>query len=183
MLLQKTNSLSIFLISGLLLSTGLMGCIPARTPTEEPNGENNETQAQTIQVYFLSSLEDYTELEAVNRTTDRIDIANFAIEQLIAGPTPEEEGRALLDEIEPTGESICDGADFSLNIEQNVAVLQFCRDVTRVGGVGEYARIITPVRETLMQFDTVDDIVILDSRGDCFGDMSGENICFEDLPE
>lgn len=139
----------------------------------------NERQ---IQVYFPTEGGEFTDVEPVIRTTDRVDVATFAIEQLIEGPRDAEEEQGLVNPIQLSGESVCGNQDFTISIEDNMAIVQFCRDVIR-GGVGDDARLEEAIKTTLTQFSTVDEVVLLDKNGNCLIDFQGRNECLEKLPE
>lgn len=57
------------------------------------------------------------------------------------------------------------------------------RDVAAFATTGGDARVMTQINRTIGQFPTVDKVVILDPGRNCFGDRSGENRCYKDLPE
>jgi hypothetical protein len=46
-------------------------------------------------------------------------------------------------------------------------------------GTGDDARITMEIRKTLLQFSSVQKVVILTKSGNCFGDMSGQNMCLK----
>lgn len=152
-----------------------------RDADTEPNSPPNDSSDRTeVTVFFPATPSENGAIDAVepvSRTTDRVDVAEFAIEQLIAGPTSKEREMGLRDEIELTGESNCGGENFTLSIsDAGEARLQFCRDVI-TAGIGQDARIINAIASTLKQFSTVDRVIILDASGNCFKDLSGENRC------
>lgn len=94
---------------------------------------------------------------------------------MIAGPTRQEQQRGFTAPIALRGASTC-GGDFTLSIASSVARLQFCRQVISAG-IGDDARIVSSLNVTLRQFPTIQSVVLLDQRGNCLGDMSGENRC------
>lgn len=131
-----------------------------------------------VKVFFPNYSRNNTALghvEPVWRTTQRGDIATFAIEQLIAGPTSNEIKIGFMKPIQFRGSSNC-GSNFNLAISGGVARLKFCRTIPSAG-IGDDARVKSSVDTTLKQFSTVKSVIILTKEGDCFGDMSGENIC------
>ncbi|MBZ8180355.1 GerMN domain-containing protein [Oscillatoria salina] len=145
----------------------------------DASGRNQCLSAETreVQVYFPEAGGEFTDTEAVTRTTESVAVAEFALEKLIAGPTFPERERGLIDPIEFRGESNC-GENFTVGIENGEARVQFCRDVV-TQGVGDDARIQTSIKQTLKQFSTVDSVVILDKNGNCFADASGRNLCLQ----
>jgi hypothetical protein len=143
-------------------------------------------------VYFSrgqASLDDPTAVFPVQRVSPTPAVATYALEQLIAGPTPAEKGAGYFTELttvlhrsEP---SSCGDADFRLTLdkrgtraEPGTATLQFCRPTTSPG-IGADARITAEIKRTLIQFATITKVVILNLHGDCFGDLSGLNRCLQ----
>ncbi len=142
-----------------------------------------DRDVERVQVYFPKPPA-ITEVEPVVRRTGRVAEASYAIEQLIAGPTPAERERGLVGPIELTGESNCYGKDFTLEIaDDGTARLQFCREFAALGGVGDTGRIRNAVTATLEQFATVNEVVILTQDGTCFADYEGDNDCLAQLEE
>lgn len=132
-----------------------------------------------VQVFFGvggEARESLDDVQAVTRQTDSLGVARFAIQVLIAGPTPSEQNQGLVETITLAGDSTCGGEDFTIKLEQGVATLQFCRQVVRAG-VGDDARIGAAIEKTLKQFSTISEVVILNASGDCLLDLSGENRC------
>ncbi len=155
-----------------------------RENQQETNNKSEETQENSnqysVQVFFPvtpSQSDNFTAVRPVTRTTTSQAVAQFAIEQLIAGPTNAEKQKGLIDPIELTGESNC-GEDFTISITEETAKLQFCRTVP-TAGVGEDARLQTAIKETLTQFSTIEKVIILNRNGDCFKDLSGKNLCLQ----
>jgi hypothetical protein len=140
---------------------------------------------RSIQVYFPKMPEsdrDFTYVEPVMRRSDRVDVAAFALEQLAEGPTQTEQQQGFTDPLDFRGESVCGDRDFTIDITDNLAQLQFCRTVVS-GGVGDDARLESAVRSTLTQFSSIDSVVLLSKDGNCLGDLSGENACFDNIEQ
>lgn len=140
---------------------------------------NTDRRVQVFFPVFPAANDDFTQVAPVWRTTRGAGVARFAVEQLIAGPTATEQRQGLRPVVAFQGSSTC-RRDFTLSISNGVARLQFCRQVIS-GGVGDDARLRSAIAATLQQFSTVNDVVILNPDGSCFGDMSGENRCYEQL--
>jgi hypothetical protein len=114
-------------------------------------------------------------VEPVIRTTRSQNLARFAVEQLIAGPTRAERQKGWVPAIQLKGSSNC-GSDFKLSMSKGAAKLQFCR-IMPSAGIGDDARATSSLTATLKQFTNVKSVIILDKDGNCFGDMSGDNRC------
>jgi hypothetical protein len=131
-----------------------------------------------VQVFFPKrNSEDFTYVEPVLRTTSSQSLAQFSIEQLIAGPTSQEKARNLIAPIQLRGSSNC-GKDFTLSISNGVATLRFCKSVLSSGS-GDDARQKSSINATLKQFSTINSVIILDRNGKCLSDQSGENTCLK----
>ncbi|HEY9903553.1 MAG TPA: GerMN domain-containing protein, partial [Candidatus Sericytochromatia bacterium] len=131
-----------------------------------------------VQVFFPKrNSEDFTYVEPVWRTTSNQGLAQFSIEQLIAGPTSQEKARNLIAPIQLQGSSNC-GKDFTLSISNGVATLRFCKSVLS-SGTGDDGRQKSSINATLKQFSTINSVIILDRNGKCLSDQSGENTCLK----
>ncbi len=131
-----------------------------------------------VQVFFPKrDSQDFTYVEPVLRTTSSQGLAQFAIEQLIAGPTSQEKARNLIAPIQLQGSSNC-GKDFTLSISNGVATLRFCKSVLSSGS-GDDGRQKSSINTTLKQFSTINSVIILDRNGKCLSDQSGENTCLK----
>ena len=188
------------LMLSLLSLLALAGCGATATAGAGAGAGATSTAAQPtattpattypVLVYFSkgqASLDDPTAVFPVPRVSPTPAVATYAMEQLIAGPTPSEKTAGYFTELttvlhrsEP---SSCDGADFRLTLDQRggtpepgTATLQFCRPTTSPG-IGADARITAEIKRTLIQFATITTVVILNRHGDCFGDLSGLNRC------
>jgi len=118
-------------------------------------------------------------------------VGAFAIQLLIAGPTPNEWNAGYFSELNSilSGPSNCSaphptgGPDFKLALnmkgshaEQGTATIQFCR-TTSSPGIGTDARVTSEITATLKQFPSIKKVVILTKDGHCFGDLSGKDLC------
>lgn len=118
-------------------------------------------------------------LTKVIRKTTRKDVATFAIEEIIKGPSSTE----LTKELKPTfgkgyqmwfvSESNCNGRDFKIEINNKIAKVQFCKDSMLAGDMSGFI-ITEQISKTLKQFSTIEKVQILNSKGYCLDDMSGQ---------
>lgn len=150
-----------------------------------------------IKVYFSQYPQSVTTnnsaVYAVNRTSPTIAVGTFAIQMLIAGPTPSEKQAGYFSELNTmlSGSSNCSapipvgGPDFMLTLnmkgktpETGTATLQFCRAITSPG-IGADARVTAEINATLKQFSSIKKVVILTRDGHCFGDLSGKDLCLK----
>ncbi|MFP4298321.1 MAG: GerMN domain-containing protein, partial [Spirulinaceae cyanobacterium] len=156
----------------LILSTwGIAIAPPAIAQSTQP-----ATPERQIQVYFPKMPESRNNLdyvEPVTRTTDRVDVADFALEQLAQGPDSSEQAQGFVDPLDFQGTSaaFCRDRNFRIGIVDDLAYVQFCRTVESAG-IGDDARIQSAVRETLKQFSTVDSVLLLTQNGDCWPGLS-----------
>jgi hypothetical protein len=124
--------------------------------------------------------------EVLNHTGSADVIASYAIEQLIAGPTPAElqAGYQSLVKQSLYGKSTCaDQANFVLTLDKKgtlpklgTATIELCRQVASAG-VGMDAAIRAEIGSTLKQFPSIKNVIILLNDGHCFGDESGTDLC------
>jgi hypothetical protein len=147
-----------------------------RPPYEPPS------DLRQIQIYFPEAeTEIFTEVAPVTRTTDRADILEYAVEQLLVGPAPEEEDRVNALPIQPVGSSNCGEETFTVDLIQGTAIVKFCREVV-VGGIGDSSSFERSLLSTLTQFAVVTQVVVLDANGNCFFDPRSDNECRTRLP-
>ena len=155
---------------------------------EEEVDEAEEDAMITVDIHFADeerTQTDFTDVVAVERETDRQDVAAFSLEQMIEGPNEDEQADGLFSELElaADSESACGGEDFSIETEDGVFVVWMCRMPENYGTTGGDAIAMTQITETMSQFPEVEDTVVLDMDRNCFGDRSGQNRCYDDLPE
>jgi len=118
-------------------------------------------------------------VSAVYRETDRDDLKDFVVEQIILGPDEDELDLGLKptfgqnNSIWFTSPSDCEGKDFILSVENGLATVQFCRDTSLAGDMSGFI-VEQQVGESLKEFSEVDRVLILDSQGRCFNDMKGD---------
>jgi spore germination protein GerM len=114
----------------------------------------------------------------VNRVSPTLGVGTYAIQQLIAGPTAAEAGAGYFTELTASliGSSNCGGPDFMYTISGNVGTLKFCKQ-TQLAGDLTGARIQAEIVATLTQFPNVTKVIILNSAGHCFNDLSGADMC------
>jgi hypothetical protein len=153
--------------------------VPAASPTPA---------SHVVLIYFSKrpdSLNDPNATFPVQRTTTSSDVANFAIQQLIAGPTAAEAAQGYFTEVSAalTGPSDCGGADFTLTMntrgstpQTGTATLRFCRSLQLPGEMTD-PRIKAELTKTLTQFPGISTVVILTREGHCLGDLSGADRC------
>lgn len=148
------------------------------TATVTKNATTKKIKVYLFDMTKFNTPDNTDYLTPVERSTDRSDIARFAIEQIILGPTEQEKKLTL----QPTfgkgasaefaSGSTCNGADFKVSIEKKLATVQFCR-VTMLAGDMSGFIIAEQIATTLKQFDTVDKVTVLNNKGNCFSDLSG----------
>jgi hypothetical protein len=147
-----------------------------------------------VKIYFSrfpQSLNNFSAVFPVARTAPTPDVATFAIQLLIAGPTVIERHAGYFSEINSllSGPSACSapyptgGPDFTLDLNRQgstvavgTATLKFCRTATSPG-IGADARVRVEITATLRQFTSIKNVVVLTKSGHCFGDESGLDRC------
>lgn len=115
---------------------------------------------------------DYT--TPVERQTSRVDIATYAVEQILRGPSIEEVEQGL----RPTfgednfmvisGKSSCGIKNFTVDLdpENYFATLHFCKDIAFLEDVS--INLLTDqIRNTLIGFEKIHKIRILNNEGKC----------------
>jgi hypothetical protein len=187
-------------------TSGATPASPAATTTSNPEETGTTTPptslAPTASGYpikvFFSKFPDSVESNVnavfpVDRISPTIAVGTFAIQLLIAGPTPQEWDQGYFSELNSvlTGPSNCStphptgGPDFKLTLDmkgpkpqKGTATLKFCR-MTASPGTGADARIQSEINATLKQFSSIKKVAILTEDGHCFGDESGLDLCLK----
>lgn len=147
----------------------------------EPLGESSPKDGMVV-VHFSKTPESTTEFDytvAVNRESNTAEGAlERALVELVKGPTDSEEEAGIFNPLKLSGNSACDGADFELTESEEKITVAFCREIESAG-IGDDARIKAVIMETIAANSSTatPDLIILDQNGNCFGDLSGQNIC------
>lgn len=148
----------------------------------------------TVKVYFSRHPETDSNVSAVfpvNRTSPSLQVATYAIQQLIVGPSASETAAGYFTELPAslTTASNCGGPDFQITLNSHVdthagtssaqtgaAVLRFCRGISLAGDLTG-GRISAQIVATLKQFPTITKTQILTNTNHCFNDLSGLDNC------
>lgn len=145
--------------------------------------ENDTTDVNTsypVSIYFSKHPEsdnDPSRTFPVKRTSPDAGVGRFAIAELLKQPSASEQSKGYFTTVKlRSGESTCNGADFTLGIENEVATLQFCKPFDHLGVMAD-GQAESEIKATLLQFPTVKKVIILNSRGDCEFNLSGQNLC------
>jgi hypothetical protein len=178
------------LACGVALLSGLAGLAATVTARDAGSPAVPERPAQAarppipVQVFFSrrsTSDDDFTAVFPVARTAPDLGVARFALQSLIAGPTPDELRAGYFSDLGGMleGPSTCGGPDFTVAIQNGTATVQFCRLVSSAG-VGQDARTGAQIEATLRQFPTVQRVRLLTSDGHCLFDQSGLDLCLRE---
>lgn len=140
---------------------------PAATssPDDDDNGDDDgggddddDDAVIDLSLFYPRLTEDDFELVGVERQIDDTPgVGAAALELLIEGPTQEELDSLEIEDPIPKGTEL-----LSLNIEDGVATADFSSELTDFGGGSLNVRTIEAmITETLEQFPTVEEVVIL----------------------
>lgn len=154
---------------------------PVSPPPAGGSQSNTQTpQTYLVKVYFSkhpSSDNDPSLTFPVNRTTDTLGVARFAVNQLLQGPTASERAAGYFTTARLSdGINNCNGQDFTIAIANHVATLRFCRPFDHLGAVAD-GQAKSELEATLKQFSSVHKVILLNYKGDCEFDLSGLNLC------
>lgn len=137
----------------------------------------NEKKTQT---FGDKSLENSNSVSSVKRVVTKETQYRNVIEEIIKGPTTEEQangykptfGKNLFMYFE--GESNCGGKDFEVNVstETKLAIVKFCKTVMLAGDSSSVI-FYQQLYRTLAQFSEVARVQVLNKEGQCFDDMRG----------
>lgn len=166
-----------------LTSTPTLVALATGTATSHAASPTATAGGIPVKVYFSKHPESDSNVNAVfsvNRLSPSVAVGTYAIQQLIVGPSGAEQAAGFFTELggSLTGTSNCGGADFQYTIDNasHTGTLRFCR-TTQLAGDLVGARIKAEINATLTQFPNVTKVVILNSAGHCFDDMSGMDTC------
>lgn len=165
--------------------------VPPSTQTPSPDTSQKQPSTSlatssgggtTVKVFFSKHPDSDTDptrtfsIDYPNVTTAAV--ATYALEQLIAGPNADLASRDYFSAVKLQGDSACGGRDFSLDIINNTATLMFCRELVMSGVAGD-GQAKSEITDTLKQFSTVSKVIILNTKGTCQFDLSGQNQCLK----
>lgn len=217
---RHSRTTHLLAISILLLIALLISACGAATPTQQNNGGATVSNqpgtdkapavdavdvasapgfvsnagGYPVKVFFSKrSNPDFASVGSVDRISPTKAVATFALQLLIAGPTPSERDAGYYTELNTmlSGDSAClgsatppvGGPDFTLVLdkrgtttETGTATVKFCRTITS-NGIGADARVTAQITATLKQFSTIKNVVILTKEIHCLGDESGQDLC------
>lgn len=189
--------LTYVILSQVLNKPGVSDNTNVNVPEESENNvsapivENKNPEkdlVKEVDIYFFNQNKfDAAESDIfskVTRSTNRIDIATFTIEQIIEGPTvadsninlglvksfadPSETETQFLATI--SGESTCGGKDFEItSLEGKIATIKFCKNIVTTGDFSS-GIIFEQFRKTLTQFSTIEKVRVLRNDNTCFND-------------
>ena len=117
----------------------------------------------------------------VPRVAPNSGVARYAIEQLLAGPTPTEDANGLFStwtDFSYGASSDCGGDPFALTLVGGTITVRFCTTVTLLGSVAD-GQAETTITQTLLAFSTISKVVLLDHTDHCLFDASGMDLCLE----
>lgn len=169
-------------------ATSTTSSAPTATATTAAAAATNTPSGYDVQVFFSRHPETDNNPVAVfpvHRMSPTLQVATYAIQQLITGPTSSETALHYFTPLPGsfTGSSNCGGPDFQISLdmrggtpEPGTATLRFCR-ATQLAGDLTGGIITAEITTTLKQFSTIHKAVILNSNGSCFDDLSGQNNC------
>lgn len=163
------------------------GSTPGASPTARP--------PSTVKVYFAHHPETdehpdqvFAVTRAVPQTmTKTSDLATFALQQMLQGPTTAEQNQGYYSPFSGALALIsnCPGPfrDFDLTFDQRgtkaepgTVTMRFCRRVDIAGDL-DGPRMVSMINQTLLQFSSVQKVVVLNWAGNCFADLAGSNAC------
>ena len=161
------------------------------TGSTQPSAELG-ARGYPVRVYFSKhpqSDQNATAVFAVRRISPTLAVAAFTIGQLVVGPTRTETKAGYYSALAGLlhGPSDCGGPAVRImlnrrgqTVEPGTATLRFCRR-SMSGGIFDDVRVQSEISKTLTQFPSIKRVVILNKFGQCFGDLSGRNICLHPL--
>ncbi|MGM0482521.1 MAG: GerMN domain-containing protein [Patescibacteria group bacterium] len=119
--------------------------------------EDGDSESREISVYFMTVEDGQEDIVSVEREVsgeERIEV--LALEELLAGPTEEEEDQGYSTAINEGVEIL----DFS--IQEGTAQVDFSSELDEgVAGSATVLAIRAQIENTLVQFDPIDDVVIM----------------------
>jgi hypothetical protein len=161
-------------------------------PTTTAPTATSTPKSYPVQVFFSRHPEsdsDPNAVFAVQRIAPNLGVATFALKQLFLGPTADEQAQGYYSDFVGNLGAVnycADSSnDFVLSLdhrgttpETGTATVILCRQVSVPGDLSGF-RMQAMITRTLLQFPTNKRVVILNSQGDCFNDLRGDNACLQ----
>ncbi len=159
---------------------------------EPPTATPTPAGPYPVQVFFSrhpDSDEDPSKVFPVERLSPDLGVATFALTELFKGPTQDEQDRGYYSEFVGSfgDENVCSdqSKNFTLSLdhrgdqsEPGTATVRFCRLVLIPGDFSGF-RMETMVKQTLLQFSNIKEVVILTYDGHCFAELRGGDPCLQ----
>lgn len=125
-------------------------------PVDDPAAIDETPEALTISLFFVQTVEGQEQTIEVEREIPyTVATGEAAIEQLLQGPTAQEQARGISTSI-PEGTTLQ-----SIVIQDGIATVDFSQELDAdVAGSAWVTMIREQIEQTLMQFETVDEVVI-----------------------
>lgn len=156
---------------------------PSTPPSENgsrPAGDNTTGKTYIVSVYFSKhpeSDDDPSRTFPVPRSSPDPGVAAFAVRELLKGPTATEQAKGYFTTVRLRDDtSTCGSADFTLSIASGTAKVQFCKPFDHLGVVAD-GQAESELKATLLQFATINRVILLNSQGNCEFNLSGLNLC------
>jgi hypothetical protein len=192
---MKKRQMFYVLSAVLLLTAAVIAFIVIRNPDDTPSPGSKAPTSDTsqttppaentdktypVQVFYSKhpeSDDDPSKVFPVSRTASDLGLGKTAMTELLKGPSATEQSQGYFTTVRlREGPSSCNDQDFTLDITNGVATLQFCKQFDHLGVVAD-GQADSEIKATLTQFDTVNKVIILNTAGDCEFDLSGMNLC------
>ncbi len=199
---RKRITLAGMLATGLLaLTVTLAACGASSTNGGGAAGPSpTASPPSTVKVYFAhhpETDEHPDQVLAVTRNlpqgmTKASDTAAFALQQMLQGPTTDEQAQGYYSPFSGALALIsnCPGEfrDFDLTFDQRgtkaepgTVTMRFCRRVDIAGDL-DGPRMLAMISQTLLQFPAIHKVAVLNWEGNCFDDLAGNNACLGGAP-
>lgn len=119
--------------------------------------EELDVETQIVSIYFLEVVDGQEQIVEVSREIDStLSIARETINELLKGPSLQEEADGISTSI-PEGTEL-----LGINIENGIAFVDFSQELQEgVAGSAWVTSIRDQIENTLLQFETIDQVIIL----------------------
>ncbi|UFX83162.1 GerMN domain-containing protein [Candidatus Absconditicoccus praedator] len=146
----------IILLSLLVGAMLLTGCMEQPGEIDDENGEEEGEQTANVDLYFMEVVDGTEQTVPIQR---EIDLDNgqeeSALKALIQGPTDEEQDEGYSSAIDQATQVL------SFEIEEGVATVDFSSELEPAGGSAMVMSIQEQINNTLTQFESIDEVVIM----------------------